>query len=187
VSEAGDSGVHLASPGRHHNGHRAVLRAGRASVLAPTAGATPVVAPPDPSQTRPPMQPPYRIVPLARRHLKYNGIYIYIYEPEPQLGSPSPPRSTASVSQARSFFFSLSSPTRSAVTSHQSVLGWDGTRRMARHRDDGVDLTELTLGPPGISARKARRARTNGHASSTCVTQSDPVSIQEKDFLRSHY
>jgi hypothetical protein len=25
------------------------------------------------------MQPPYRIVPLARRHLKYNGIYIYIY------------------------------------------------------------------------------------------------------------
>ncbi|GJN34443.1 hypothetical protein PR202_gb23102 [Eleusine coracana subsp. coracana] len=44
---------------------------------------------------------------------------------------------------------------------------------MARYGDDGVDLTELTLGPPGITARKARRARKNGQPSSsaTCVTQ----------------
>ncbi|XP_066399800.1 auxin-responsive protein IAA26-like [Miscanthus floridulus] len=33
---------------------------------------------------------------------------------------------------------------------------------MAGYGDDGVDLTELTLGPPGVNARKARRARKNG-------------------------
>jgi auxin-responsive protein IAA len=51
---------------------------------------------------------------------------------------------------------------------------------MARYGDDGADLTELTLGPPGISARKARRARKNGHpasSSATYVTQVDPVNL----------
>jgi hypothetical protein len=36
---------------------------------------------------------------------------------------------------------------------------------MAGYGDDGVDLTELTLGPPGVNARKARRARKNGQPS----------------------
>ncbi|XP_052168629.1 auxin-responsive protein IAA26 [Oryza glaberrima] len=34
---------------------------------------------------------------------------------------------------------------------------------MASYGDDGVELTELTLGPPGASARRARRGRKNGH------------------------
>ncbi|CAN6205248.1 unnamed protein product [Urochloa humidicola] len=38
---------------------------------------------------------------------------------------------------------------------------------MAGYGNDGVDLTELTLGPPGVSARKARRARKNGQPSSS--------------------
>lgn len=38
----------------------------------------------------------------------------------------------------------------------------ESLERMAGYGDDGVDLTELTLGPPGVNARKARRARKNG-------------------------
>ncbi|XP_006660879.1 auxin-responsive protein IAA26 [Oryza brachyantha] len=36
---------------------------------------------------------------------------------------------------------------------------------MASYGDDGVELTELTLGPPGANARRARRARRSGRSS----------------------
>lgn len=39
---------------------------------------------------------------------------------------------------------------------------------MASYGDDGVDLTELTLGPPGANARRAsRRAKKIGQPSSS--------------------
>ncbi|KAL6656373.1 hypothetical protein ACP70R_007199 [Stipagrostis hirtigluma subsp. patula] len=41
---------------------------------------------------------------------------------------------------------------------------------MVGYGDDGVDLTELTLGPPGVSARKARRARKSGAQPSSSLS-----------------
>jgi len=53
--------------------------------------------------------------------------------------------------------------------------------------NDGVDLTELTLGQPGVSARKARRARKNGQPppSSASSTQAFvKVSMDGMPYLR---
>ncbi|PWZ15957.1 Auxin-responsive protein IAA26 [Zea mays] len=58
---------------------------------------------------------------------------------------------------------------------------------MAGYGDDGVDLTELTLGPPGVSARKARRARKNGQQpSSSAMTMQAfvKVSMDGTPYLR---
>ncbi|WVZ65651.1 hypothetical protein U9M48_014979 [Paspalum notatum var. saurae] len=54
---------------------------------------------------------------------------------------------------------------------------------------DGVDLTELTLGPPGVNARKARRARKNGQpsassASSAMMQAFVKVSMDGTPYLR---
>ncbi|KAL6846003.1 hypothetical protein ACP4OV_023451 [Aristida adscensionis] len=52
--------------------------------------------------------------------------------------------------------------------------------------DDGADLTELTLAPPGVSARKARRARKNGQPSSSAaaVQAFVKVSMDGTPYLR---
>ncbi|KAJ1290533.1 hypothetical protein BS78_02G251400 [Paspalum vaginatum] len=48
---------------------------------------------------------------------------------------------------------------------------------MAGYGDDGVELTELTLGLPGVNARKARRARKNGQPSSSSASSAIGRSI----------
>ena len=57
---------------------------------------------------------------------------------------------------------------------------------MAGYGNDGVDLTELTLGPPGVSARKARRARKNGQPSSSSASMQAfvKVSMDGTPYLR---
>nr|CAB3457676.1 unnamed protein product [Digitaria exilis] len=57
---------------------------------------------------------------------------------------------------------------------------------MAGYGNDGVDLTELTLGPPGINARKARRARKNGQPTSSSSTMQAfvKVSMDGTPYLR---
>ncbi|KAL6601319.1 hypothetical protein ACP70R_007200 [Stipagrostis hirtigluma subsp. patula] len=59
---------------------------------------------------------------------------------------------------------------------------------MASYGDDGVDLTELTLGPPGVNARKARRARKSGaqpsSSSSPAMQAFVKVSMDGTPYLR---
>ena len=92
--------------------------------------------------------------------------------------------------QASRLASSTSGPTacrRSSSTTYKGRHRLTGTdeaeslERMAGYGDDGVDLTELTLGPPGVNARKARRARKSGQqplSSSAMYVVSSPRSCR---------
>lgn len=111
------------------------------------------------------------LFPVNRRHT--NGIYI--------------PTGAAQSCSSISFSSTLTLHSRLAEL-HLKVLGLSPSfsrppsvvhtgrdRIMAGYGDDGVDLTELTLGPPGVNARKARRARKNGQQpSSSAMYVSSP-------------
>ena len=50
--------------------------------------------------------------------------------------------------------------------------------------DGGVELTELTLGPPGARARRARRARKNGGGGDQAAVAFVKVSMDGTPYLR---
>jgi hypothetical protein len=122
-------------------------------------------APPDPSstQTRPPMQPPYRIVRPAgtalpkltctsictRARELQPGVHHHHHAPRPR-----------SVSQTPSFFSQSSSPTPHIINSRQAVLDCDRDAWRGTETTVSTSPSSRWGRPASVRARRGERGRT---------------------------